>query len=347
MDNTMIFTHPADLLPEQLAASLKDLGQPAFRGKQIFRWLSGGVWDFSAMLNLPLDLREKLAEAWPLAPPELVKRHISADGTEKYLWQFADGEKVETVLMRQPHGDTICISTQVGCRMGCVFCASTIGGLARNLTPREMLAQVLFVEQLSGKQASNIVLMGMGEPLDNFEAVVQFLRLVTHPDGRGLSMRHITLSTCGMIEKIDKLANLGLQLTLSISLHGSDDETRGKIMPINKACGVDKLFRSAANYRKKTGRRVSIEYALIDGINDREEQASALAAKCKHGDWHVNLIPLNAIGGTNLQPSSSEQVAKFARILEKNGVNVTIRRRRGDDIAAACGQLRHNTARRR
>ena len=260
------------------------------------------------------------------------------DGTIKYLWELADGNCIETVLMRYQHGNTVCVSSQVGCRMGCAFCASTLAGRVRDLTPAEMVDQVLFTQLDSGAHISNIVLMGIGEPLDNFDTVMRFLTLVNHPDGLNIGMRHISLSTCGLTEKIDKLAQLGLQLTLSVSLHAPDDETRSKIMPINRSVGVDKLMETCRRYFKTTGRRISYEYAMIDGVNDSDHQADLLAGLLKGLPGHVNLIPLNDVEESPLKPS--RRVAQFQKRLENQGVTVTVRRRLGSDIDASCGQLR-------
>ena len=257
------------MLPEELSAFLRELGQPAYRAKQIFTWLSSGCGSWDEMTNLPLTLRRTLAEKCILAAPRVLRRQESAeDGTIKYLWELSDGNAVETVVMRYHYGNTVCISSQVGCRQGCAFCASTIGGLVRNLTPSEMLDEVLFSEKESGLPISHIVLMGIGEPLDNFDTVMRFLELINHPQGRNIGMRHISLSTCGLIERFDDLAARDLQLTLSVSLHAPDDETRSRIMPANRGRGVDELFRKCKEYYDKTGRRISFEYAMIDGVND-------------------------------------------------------------------------------
>ena len=246
------------MTPEEIAAFFKELGQPPFRAKQVFRWLYRGVTSFDEMTDLPKALREQLEERCFLTVPKVARKQVSAiDGTIKYLWELADGNCIETVLMRYQHGNTVCVSSQVGCRMGCAFCASTIAGRVRDLTPSEMVDQVLFTQLDSGAHISNIVLMGIGEPLDNFDTVMRFLQLVNHPEGLNIGMRHISLSTCGLTEKIDKLAQLGLQLTLSVSLHAPDDETRSQIMPINRSVGVDKLLDTCRRYFKTTGRRIS------------------------------------------------------------------------------------------
>ena len=324
---------------EELTAFFKEMGQPAFRAKQVFRWLYRGVTSFEEMTDLSKGLREQLEARCFITAPKVARKQVSAiDGTIKYLWELADGNCIETVLMRYQHGNTVCVSSQVGCRMGCAFCASTLAGRVRDLTPAEMVDQVLFTQLDSGAHISNIVLMGIGEPLDNFDTVMRFLTLVNHPDGLNIGMRHISLSTCGLTEKIDKLAQLGLQLTLSVSLHAPDDETRSKIMPINRSVGVDKLMETCRRYFKTTGRRISYEYAMIDGVNDSDHQADLLAGLLKGLPGHVNLIPLNDVEESPLKPS--HRVAQFQKRLENQGVTVTVRRRLGSDIDASCGQLR-------
>ena len=300
---------------------------------------------FVLVLNkycLPKSLREKLSAACILHMPTVERKQVSAqDGTVKYLWRLADGNCIETVLMRYHHGNTVCISSQVGCRMGCAFCASTLGGKVRDLTPAEMLDQVLFTQMDSGAPVSNIVLMGIGEPLDNFDTVLRFLELVNSPDGLNIGMRHISLSTCGLTEKIDKLADYQLQLTLSVSLHAPDDETRSRIMPVNRSVGVEKLFAACRRYFEKTGRRISYEYAMIDGVNDADWQADLLARHLKGTPGHVNLIPLNNVEESPLKPS--RRVAAFQKRLESHGITATVRRKLGGDIDASCGQLRRKT----
>lgn len=324
---------------EELTAWLKERGEPAFRAKQIFHWLYRGVTSFDEMTDLSKALREKLSQEAFLTPPQVARKQVSKlDGTIKYLWELSDGNCVESVLMRYQHGNTVCISCQVGCRMGCAFCASTLGGKVRNLTPAEMLDQVLFTQIDSGHTISNIVLMGIGEPLDNFDTVLRFLSLVNSPDGLNIGMRHISLSTCGLVEKIDKLAEHQLQLTLSVSLHAPDDETRSKLMPVNRSVGVEKLFDTCRRYFEKTGRRISYEYAMIDGVNDSDAQADQLARLLKGTLGHVNLIPLNDVEESPLKPS--RRVAAFQKRLERQGVTVTVRRKLGSDIDASCGQLR-------
>ena len=324
---------------QEITDLLREMGEPAFRGKQVFTWLHKGVCSFDEMSNLSKGLREKLKERCILAPPQVAMKQVSKlDGTIKYLWELADGNCIESVLMQYHHGNTICISSQVGCRMGCAFCASTIAGKVRDLTPAEMLDQVLFTQIDSGLEISNIVLMGIGEPMDNLDNVLRFLELVNHPDGMHIGMRHISLSTCGIVPGIDRLADLGLQLTLSVSLHAPDNETRAKVMPVNRAYDVEKLFAACHRYFKKTGRRISFEYAMIDGVNDNDWQADLIAKKLKGMPGHVNMIPLNDVVESPYKPS--KRVAAFQRRLESHGVTATVRRSLGGDIDASCGQLR-------
>ena len=324
---------------EEMTAALKAMGQPSFRGKQVFTWLHKGVTSFDEMTNLPKDLRDKLKSEFTLTVPKVARKQMSKqDGTIKYLWELSDGNCIESVLMRYHHGNTVCISSQVGCRMGCAFCASTVAGKVRDLTPAEMLDQVLFTQLDSGLEISNIVLMGIGEPMDNLDTVLRFLELVNHPDGMNIGMRHISLSTCGVIPGIRRLADLGLQLTLSVSLHAPDSETRSKIMPVNRAYDVEKLFDACHDYFKKTGRRISFEYAMIDGVNDQDWQADLIAANLKGMPGHVNLIPLNDVVESPFKPS--RRIAAFQKRLESHGITATVRRSLGGDIDASCGQLR-------
>ena len=323
----------------EITNMMKTMGEPAFRGKQVFTWLHKGVRSFDEMTNLSKSLRERLARECLLTPPQVARKQVSRqDGTIKYLWRLADGNCVETVLMRYNHGNTVCISSQVGCRMGCKFCASTIAGKVRDLTPAEMLDQVLFTQIDSDTEISNIVLMGIGEPMDNLDTVLKFLELVNHPDGLNIGMRHISLSTCGVVPGIDRLGDLGLQLTLSVSLHAPDSETRSRIMPVNRAYDVEKLFEACHRYFEKTGRRISFEYAMIDGVNDHDWQADLIADKVKGMPGHVNLIPLNDVAESPFKPS--RRTAAFQRRLESRGITATVRRSLGGDIDASCGQLR-------
>ncbi len=330
------------MTPEELEDLVTDMGEAPFRAAQIFRWLQAGVVSFDEMTNLSKRLRERLAETCCLTAPAAERRQVSAlDGTMKYLWRLGDGNCIETVLMRYQHGNTVCVSSQVGCNMGCAFCASAIGGKVRNLAASEMLDQVLCTERDSGLTVSNVVLMGIGEPLDNLEQVLRFLELLNHPQGRNIGMRHISLSTCGLTEQIDKLAQYRLQLTLSVSLHAPDDETRNALMPVNRSCGVDRLFDCCRRYFETTGRRVSYEYAMIDGVNDSDAQADLLSSRLKGTGGHVNLIPLNQVRESDLKPS--RRTAAFQRRLEEHGIPVTVRRKLGGDIDASCGQLRRRT----
>lgn len=327
-------------LPE-LTEILTQMGQPPFRAKQIFTWLHRGVRSYEEMTNLPAALRQRLAESYPICPPTAVRRQQSArDGTIKYLWQLSDGNCVETVLMRYRYGNTVCISTEVGCRMGCAFCASAIGGLVRRLEPFEMLDEVLFTQVDSGLPVSHIVLMGIGEPLDNFENVMRFLELVNSPEGMHISMRHISLSTCGLVPKIDALAERNLQLTLSVSLHAPNDAVRSTIMPINKAYPSEELLEACRRYYRATSRRISFEYAMISGVNDSQEDARELLRRLKGLPAHFNLIPLNHVEESPLKPSSKAAVAAFQKTLEDGGIPTTVRRTLGGDIDASCGQLR-------
>ena len=325
----------------EIGAVLKELGQPAFRAKQVYSWLHKGVRSYDEMTNLPKGLRDVLSQKYPIHPPKVVRKQESArDGTIKYLWQLQDGNCVETVLMRYHYGNTVCISTEVGCGMGCAFCASTIGGLVRRLEPYEMLDEVLFTQIDSGLPVSHIVLMGIGEPLDNFDNVMRFLELVNSEAGMNISMRHISLSTCGLVPKIDELAKRKLQLSLAISLHGPNDEIRSKIMPVNKAYPIDVLLEACRRYYGATSRRIHFEYAMIDGVNDSEANAKELLRRLKGLPAHVNMIPLNHVEESPLKPSSKAAVAKFQKILEDGGVTATVRRTLGGDIDASCGQLR-------
>ena len=329
----------------EISEALRAMGEPSFRGKQVFSWLHRGVTEFDQMINIPKSLREKLAREYVITAPTVARKQVSKlDGTIKYLWELSDGNCIETVLMSYHHGNTVCISSQVGCRQGCAFCASTIGGLIRSLEPSEMLDEVLYSERESGCKISNIVLMGIGEPLDNFDNVMRFLELVNHPDGENIGMRHISLSTCGLIERFDDLAARDLQLTLSVSLHAPDDETRSKIMPANRGRGVQALIDACARYYQATGRRISFEYAMIDGVNDTPEHARLLAKHARRVCAHVNLIPLNHVEERAFRPSTPEHLKAFIRILEQAGVNVTVRRKLGSDVDASCGQLRKKVA---
>lgn len=325
----------------ELQDAFAALGEPKFRAKQVFTWLHRGAVSFEAMTNLSKPLRETLDSLYFINKPTVARKQISRlDGTIKYLWRLRDGNCVESVVMQYHHGNTVCISSEVGCPMGCKFCASTIGGLVRRLEPSELLDQVLFSQLDSGLAISNIVLMGIGEPLDNFDNVMRFLELVNSPDGMNIGMRHISLSTCGLVDKIEQLAKRDLQLTLSVSLHSPDDESRSKIMPVNRRWPVDTLLSACRDYFAKTGRRISFEYTMIDGVSDSPEQAQLLAKKLAGMGAHVNMIPLNNVTESGLHTSSRQAIRRFQTILEENGVTATLRRTLGSDIDASCGQLR-------
>ena len=323
----------------ELQDAFAALGEPKFRAKQVFAWLHRGAVSFEAMTNLSKPLRETLDSLYFINKPTVARKQISRlDGTIKYLWRLRDGNCVESVVMQYHHGNTVCISSQVGCRMGCAFCASTIAGKVRDLHPSELLDQVLFTQLDSGLPVSNIVLMGIGEPLDNMDNVLRFLELVNSPNGLNIGMRHISLSTCGVVPGIDALAEKQLQLTLSVSLHAPDSETRSRIMPVNRAYDVETLFAACHRYFQKTGRRISFEYAMIDGVNDHDWQADLLAERIRGMPGHVNLIPLNDVVESEFKPS--RRVAAFQKRLESHGLTATVRRSLGGDIDASCGQLR-------
>ena len=325
----------------ELQDAFAALGEPKFRAKQVFAWLHRGAVSFEAMTNLSRPLRETLDSLYFITAPTVARKQISRlDGTIKYLWRLRDGNCVESVVMQYHHGNTVCISSEVGCPMGCKFCASTIGGLVRRLEPSELLDQVLFSQLDSGLPISNIVLMGIGEPLDNFDNVMRFLELVNSPDGMNIGMRHISLSTCGLVDKIEQLAERDLQLTLSVSLHSPDDESRSKIMPVNRRWPVDTLLSACRDYFAKTGRRISFEYTMISGVSDSPEQAQLLAKKLAGMGAHVNMIPLNNVTESGLHTSSRQAIRRFQTILEENGITATLRRTLGSDIDASCGQLR-------
>lgn len=326
---------------DELKVELEKISEKSFRAKQIFKWLHLGVESFDEMTDLSKALREKLSKNFILTVPKIVDKQVSkVDGTVKYLWEVQNGDCVESVLMRYKHGNTVCVSTQVGCRMGCTFCASGLLGLKRNLSTSEILDQVLFMQKDSGLTINNIVLMGTGEPLDNYDNVIKFLKLVSCSDGIQIGQRHISLSTSGLADKIDELAQEKLQITLSISLHSPDNESRSKIMPVNRSYPVERLIASTNAYFDKTGRRVSYEYAMINGVSDTAAQAQKLAKLLKGRPSHVNLIPLNEVKESGLSASTRENVRKFQQILENHGISATVRRKLGPDIDAACGQLR-------
>ena len=334
------------LLPEELDALVKELGEPAYRAKQIFKHAMAGVAP-EDMTTLSKAFRARLSECCEWRLPTPVEALVSrADGTTKYLFRLIDGECIESVLMKYRHGNTLCISSQVGCRMGCRFCASTIGGKVRDLTPSEMLGQVIAATKASGERISNIVMMGIGEPLDNYDNVIRFLHLVNHPDGVGIGYRHISLSTCGVVDGIRRLAREGLPITLSVSLHAPTDEARSEIMPINRRYPIAELMAACTDYFAATGRRISFEYTLIAGKNDSAEDASRLADLLRStvgadgAPVHVNLIRANEVKETGFSGTSAASAAAFAERLERRGLTATVRRRLGSDVNAACGQLR-------
>lgn len=329
------------MTPEEIEAALRDMGQPSYRAKQIFSWLTAGVNSFDEMSNLPKALREALDEKFYIAGVSIVKRLESAlDGTVKYLYRLSDGEHIESVVMKYHHGYTVCISTQVGCRMGCSFCASGLDGLFRNLTASEMLSQVIMAGKDNGVRISNIVLMGMGEPLDNYDNTVRFLDLVSHPDGLNIGLRHISLSTSGLVSGIYRLMEEKKPVTLSVSLHAPNDEIRSKMMKVNRRWGVDELLKACRDYIKSTGRRISFEYAVIRGVNDSDECAAELASRLKGMLCHVNLIPANPVAENNYKRPDHHRVQHFCDKLNSLGINTTVRRTLGADIDASCGQLR-------
>lgn len=326
---------------EEITAALRAMGEPSFRGKQVFTWLHRGITDFDEMMNIPKSLREKLRAEYYITVPTVARKQVSKlDGTIKYLWELSDGNCIETVLMSYHHGNTVCISSQVGCRMGCKFCASGLNGKKRNLSAGEILDEILFMQKDSGEKVSNIVLMGTGEPLDNYDNVLKFLHLVSCPEGINIGQRHISLSTSGIADKIEALAKEKLQITLSVSLHAPDDETRSSIMPVNDAYPVERLMQACRYYFDTTGRRISYEYMMARDKTDRPWQAEKLAKLLRGRPGHVNLIPLNEVEESPLSPSKPETVRRFQQALEKRGVTATVRRKLGPDIDAACGQLR-------
>lgn len=330
-----------DLTFEALERELTEMGLPKFRAKQVFSWLGKGVHSFDEMSDLSKQLRQTLSEQYIIRTAQIAKKFPSSiDETVKYLIQLQDDNYVEAVVMKYHHGNTICLSTQVGCRMGCAFCASTIGGLIRNLTAGEMLMQIFAVQEDIGERISNIVLMGMGEPLDNYDQVMTFLKNVNHPLGLNIGYRHITLSTCGLVDQIRNLAEEDIPITLSISLHAPDDETRQKIMPVDKKYAIKQLIDACKSYISRTNRRISFEYILIDGVNDSFVHAEKLANLIKGMLSHVNLIPANEVEETGLKKSEPKKVYAFQKVLIDRGINATIRRELGKDINASCGQLR-------
>ena len=329
------------LSQEELTTRLTAEGYPAFRAKQVRQWLDQGVTDFEQMSNLPKDLRAFLLQTFSVPGVTIIRKLVSAiDGTVKYLFRLDDGETVESVLMQYKHGWSQCLSTQVGCKMGCTFCATGMGGFIRNLSAAEMIAQIEAAQKDTGVRVSSIVLMGMGEPLDNYDQVVRFLRMLGEEGGVHIGMRHISLSTCGVVPGIYRLMEEQIPLTLSISLHAPNDAIRSRSMPVNKRWPMDEPLKACHDYIKATGRRISFEYAMIDGVNDSDACAEELADRLRGMLCHVNLIPVNAVEGKHQKRSSRDRIRSFMAVLEKKGINVTVRRTLGSDINASCGQLR-------
>ncbi|EEH98189.1 MULTISPECIES: 23S rRNA (adenine(2503)-C(2))-methyltransferase RlmN [Clostridium] len=328
---------------DEISLWMKENGESAFRAKQVFSWIYKNIWNFDDMKNLPKSLVEKLKGNFYIGIPEVVEKYESTlDGTQKLLLAFDDGNIIESVIMKYKHGNSICISTQIGCRMGCKFCASTLEGRVRNLTSGEILSEVIIAQKVIGERISNIVLMGSGEPLDNYENVTKFLDLVNADYGLNIGQRHITLSTCGLVPKIYELADKGYSITLAISLHAFSDEKRREIMPIANKYSIKEILEACDYYFEKTGRRITFEYSLVSGINDGKEDAKSLSKLLKGRQCHVNLIPVNEIKENTLKRPSKKTIEEFEKIVNENGIEVTVRREMGNDINAACGQLRRN-----
>lgn len=327
---------------EELQIFMGSIGEAKFRAKQIFEWLhKKQAGDFEEMTNISKNLREKLSNEAKISYVKILEKHVSKqDNTTKYLFALENDNIIESVLMRYNYGNAVCISTQVGCRMGCTFCASTLDGVERNLTAGEMLSQIYEIQKDTGERVSSVVLMGSGEPLDNYDNVLKFIRLLNDKDGLNIGQRHITLSTCGLIEKMYNLADEGLQITLAVSLHAPNDEIRNKIMPISKKNNMERLFEACKYYSDTTKRRITFEYAMINGVNDSIDCARELSEKLRNMLCHVNLIPVNDVKERNYKKSSGETVEKFAEFLNSKGIETTVRRKLGSDINAACGQLR-------
>ena len=327
---------------EELKIEMEGIGEKAFRAKQVYEWLHVKLVDsFEEMTNLSKGLRETLDDAYRIPSVRMVERQISQiDGTNKFLFQLEDGHVVESVLMRYKHGNSVCISSQVGCRMGCKFCASTIGGLERDMLPSEMLGEIYQIQKISGERVSNIVIMGTGEPLDNYDNFVRFIRLISDENGLNISQRNITVSTCGIVPNMKRLAEEKFQITLALSLHGSTQEKRKTLMPVANKYELSEVLEACDYYFEKTGRRISFEYSLVQGVNDRDEDARELIAILKPRNCHLNLIPVNPIKERDFQRPSRKSAEEFKNKIEKSGVNVTIRRELGSDIDGACGQLR-------
>ncbi len=330
------------LYPEELVSIAREMGGKDFQGKQLFQWLHQKQVDsYEAMTNLSKAMRRQLEKDYPLLVLQTESTQISAlDGTRKYLYAMEDGQKVESVWMQYQHGDSVCISSQAGCRMGCRFCASAIGGLVRNLTAGEMLEQVYAAGREAGRRVSHTVVMGTGEPLDNYSQLVRFVRILSHEQGMNMSQRNITVSTCGIVPQIYELAKEKLQITLALSLHGATDEKRQALMPIAKKYSLAEVMEACDFYFQNTGRRITYEYSLIGGVNDTDEDAAQLAGLLRRRNCHLNLIPVNPVEERDFQPPVGKDADKFKIKLEKYGINVTIRRKMGRDIDGACGQLR-------
>jgi len=330
-----------DLTIEDIGKHLENDGIEKYRAKQIFQWIYKGVNSLDEMTNISKDLRQKLKDKFYIGKIEIQNKLVSRiDGTIKYLFKLIDGNIIESVLMKYKHGYSACISSQVGCRMGCKFCASTGAGFIRNLSSGEMIGQILAIQEDQGIRIGNIVIMGIGEPLDNYDNVVKFLKIVNHKDGLNVGYRHISVSTCGLVPGILRLSEENLPITLSISLHAPDDETRGQLMPVNKRYSIDKLIEACKIYTEVTKRRITFEYAVIAGVNDSKSDAHKLAHRLKGLLCHVNLIPVNTVEGTNFRQSERQHIERFKNILGEYGIETTIRRELGSDINAACGQLR-------
>lgn len=327
---------------EQLKEEMESLGEKTFRAKQVYEWLHVKLADhFEEMTNLSKGLRDKLDRDYIILPVQMLERQESAlDGTNKFLFQLYDGNVVESVLMRYKHGNSVCISSQVGCRMGCRFCASTIGGLVRNLSPSEMLGQIYQIQRITKERVSNVVIMGTGEPLDNYENFLRFIRLLTDEHGLNISQRNVTVSTCGIVPRMKELAKENLQITLALSLHGANQKKREELMPVANKYELPEVLAACDEYFKETGRRITFEYSLVHGVNDRDEDAKELAAILKPRNCHLNLIPVNPIKERTFEQPSRKNALNFKNKLEKSGINVTIRREMGADIDGACGQLR-------
>ena len=339
----MNLTNLRDLTFEELENLILSLGEKKFRATQVFSWLHKGVRSFDEMTNVSKDLKQKLSQNYYISSPRIVKKLESKlDKTKKYLFELHDGNMVESVVMYYNHGITICVSSQVGCAMGCKFCASTIGGLVRSLTPGEILDQIIFASLDIGERISNIVMMGIGEPLANFENVVKFLNIVNDERGLNIGYRHISLSTCGIVPKILELSELDIPITLSISLHASDDDVRSAIMPVNNTSNISELLDACRSYQKVTGRRISFEYAIIKGVNDTDNHANKLANLLKGLLCHINIIPVNKVEENSFEKPDTLRIKSFVKQIEKHGITATVRRKLGSDINASCGQLRKN-----